>query len=202
MQEDTKAQDKWIQEMERISSLSQNAMKETCIDLPITILYVNLENQLEEKKQDSITLHFPFDTSGNLHQKTFATKEVLLKKMCDYKKNGKQNSRFVCKELLLYHLPIEPEQVQQLAQCTNLNSYTQRYFKSFPVTDSIEIEPSIFIFHQVNQLYFLFREVPSLKSCLKTNSKDENDRKQSTAKMCKSTKRVRLKIARHTRRNF
>ena len=90
MQEDIKAQDKWIQEMERISSLSQNAMKETCVDLPITILYVNLENQLEEKKQDSITLHFLFDTSGNPHQKTFATKEVLLKKMCDYKKNGKQ----------------------------------------------------------------------------------------------------------------
>lgn len=194
-------QDRWIQEMERISALSQNAMKETSIELPITILYVNMDNQMEEKIQDTITLHFTLDPSGN-HQKTFATKEVLLKKMCDYKKNGKHNSRFVCKELLLYHLPIEPEQVQQLAQSTNLNSYTQRFFKSYPVTDSIEIEPSIFIFHQVNQLYFLFREVPSLKSCLKTNTKDENDRKQSNSKVNKSTKRVRLKISRHTRRNF
>ena len=195
------SQDKWIHEMERISSLTQNAIKETCIELPITVLYINHKNELENQVQDHIVLHFTMDTSGN-HQKTIATKEVLLKKMCMYKKCGTK-SRFVCKEILLYHLPIEPEQIQPLSQAndnTLKQLYSSKFLKTFPVTDSIEIEPSIFIFHQINQLYFVFREIPSLKSCLKTCTTTSNHATKQNNHV--GTKKVRLKIQRHTRRHF
>ena len=200
------SQDKWMDEMERISSLTQNAVKETCIELPITVLYINHKNELENQVQDTIVLHFTLDTSGN-HQKTFATKEVLLKKMCMYKKCGLQ-SRFVCKELLLYHVPIEPEQIQPFSQSnddTLKQLYSSKFLKSFPVTDSIEIEPSIFIFHQINQLYFVFHEIPSLKSCLKTsdnNNQNQNQNQNQKNNNKYGTKKVRLKIHRHTRRHF
>jgi len=169
--------DNWVQELERISTLSQNALKEFALDIPVTILYVNRNNELKQKVHDKMTLH-------NTDNKTFATKEVLLKKMCQYKKFG-ENSKYVCKELMLFHVPIEPEQIVHLA---NGAFEPKRFFHTFPVTDSIEIEPSIFVFHQINQLYFLFQEVVALKSCLKKENKDG------------LTKRVRLLIKRQTRR--
>ena len=170
----------WVNELERICSLSQNAMKELATEIPVTILYVNRNNELESKVHDNITL-----CKDDLQNKTMATKEVLLKKMCQHKKTG-VNSKYICKELLLFHVPIEPEQMIHFANGTLFESH--RFFRTFPVTDSIEIEPSIFIFHQINQLYFLFQEVVvSLKSCLKKSSHD-------------STKRVRLLLKRQTRR--
>ena len=169
-------EENWVQELERISTLSQNAMKEIALDIPITILYVNRNNELEPKVHDKISL------SG-----TFVTKEILLKKMCQYKKLG-ENSKYVCKELMLFHVPVEPEQMVHLANGT-IN--TQRFFRTLPITDSIEIEPSIFVFHQINQLYFLFQEVLTspLKSCLKSSVQNQD-----------KTKRVRLQIKRQTRR--
>ena len=169
----------WVEELERICSLSQNAMKEHAAEIPVTILYVNRNNELESTLHDSITL------CKDDENKTMATKEVLLKKMCQHKKTG-VNSKYVCKELLLFHVSIEPEQMIHFANGGFSESH--RFFRTFPVTDSIEIEPSIFVFHQINQLYFLFQEVVvSLKSCLKKSSHD-------------STKRVRLLLKRQTRR--
>ena len=141
-------EDNWVQELERIGSLSQNAMKESMIDIPITILYVNRNNELEPKIYDKITLHL------NDVRKTMATKEVLLKKMCQYKKLG-ENSKYVCKELMLFHVPVEPEQMVHLAN--GAFAETHHFFRKYPITDSIEIEPSIFVFHNINQLYFLFQ---------------------------------------------
>lgn len=174
----------WVQELERIGSLSQNAMKEMALDIPITVLYVNRNNELTEPNiYDNLTLHV---IDSGVKKTTVATKEILLKKMCQYKKLG-ENSKYVCKELMLFHVPVEPEQMVHLAN--GAFTETDRFFRTFPVTDSIEIEPSIFVFHQINQLYFLFQEVVTLKSCLKKNSANDG-----------LTKRVRLLIKRQTRR--
>jgi len=168
----------WVNELERICALSQNAMREHAVEIPVTILYVNRKNELESTLHDNIIL------SKDDENKTMATREMLLKKMCQHKKTG-VNSKYVCKELLLFHVSIEPEQMLHFANGGVSESH--RFFRTFPVTDSIEIEPSIFVFHQINQLYFLFQEVVSLKSCLKKSSHD-------------STKRVRLLLKRQTRR--
>jgi len=176
----------WVQELERIGSLSQNAMKEYAMDIPITILYVNRNNELEPKVHDKITLHV---SDSGTKKTTIASKEVLLKKMCQYKKFG-ENSKYVCKELMLFHIPVEPEQMVHLAN----GGFREpdRFFRTYPIIDSIEIEPSIFVFHQINQLYFLFQEVViPLKSCLKKSSSEEKEG---------FTKRVRLLLKRQTRR--
>jgi hypothetical protein len=187
-------EDTWVQELERIGSLSQNAMKEFAVDIPITILYVNRNNELEPKVHDKITLHL--SDSGE-KKTTTATKEVLLKKMCQYKKLG-ENSKYVCKELMLFHVPVEPEQMVHLAN--GAFGEPERFFRTYPVTDSIEIEPSIFVFHQINQLYFLFQEVGiPLKSCLKKSRFEEKGKGKETETEG-LTKRVRLLLKRQTRR--
>ena len=57
----------------------------------------------------------------------------------------------------MFHIDLEPEHIQGFV---NDNSNYSRFFRVLPSSEDIVIPASIFIFHSVNALYFLFQEIP------------------------------------------
>ena len=105
-------------------------------------------------------------------------------------KKSTSMTQYTLKDTFLFHIPIEPEQLSTF----NHNDSYKQYITTFPIVEDINIPPSIFIFHPYNTLYFLYQEqekpnVRSLKSALKSDNTER-----------RTTKRVRIKIPRNTRK--
>jgi len=110
--------------------------------------------------------------------------------------------RFV--DLLAFHIPLEPGELGEFVQ----QEPRADFLKSLPIFDSVVIDPSIFIFHDVNALFFFFKEVENLvlKSILK-NGREGGTKKVRMSpeeyidKKKKSLKRM-VRRAKMTRKNL
>ena len=177
----------WIAELERLEKLSQNPMREYADRIPFTILYINKENNIESILHKTL----------RLDETNIIRKERLLKMTSSYSKTT-NDSKYICREILFFNIPIEPEKINGFSQTTFLgNDTASQYLQKFPVIDDIHIDPSLFIFHTVNNLYFVFFETllhkNKLKSCIKSIEEDMK-------KIGKMTKRVRINVPRNTRK--
>jgi hypothetical protein len=75
----------------------------------------------------------------------------------------------------------EPENIQGYSKSDNSNELSKSFFKILPVFDSISVTDSIFLFHSINSIYFLFKEIECLdvklpKSILKKYDKTQRYR--------------------------
>ena len=95
-------------------------------------------------------------------------------------------------DILTYQVQLDPEKIFFFSKTENLSEiteYSQSFFRSVPLFDEITIVPSIFIFHEINAIYFLFKPCVShpLRSILKTDS-------SSIKKENRVTKKVRISL--------
>jgi hypothetical protein len=86
--------------------------------------------------------------------------------------------------MILYNIDLEPQHIQDFVQDVGVD--TGRFFKKFSIVDDIRINPSIFIFHSLNAIYFIFQEIelvlnPLIKPILKIGS--DVDVKKHTKKV-------------------
>ena len=73
-------------------------------------------------------------------------------------------------DILLYNVTLEPENIQEYAKSENFRELSSGFFKQCSLFNDIIIDDSIFIFHKINTLYFIFKETESnftIKSILK-----------------------------------
>jgi hypothetical protein len=100
-------------------------------------------------------------------------------------KKNLNNFKYSVDSILLYNVSVEPENIQKYVN----SDIVEPFLKVYPIVDEILIHPSIFIFHEINCIFFIFKQheikLPP-KSILKTSviidSKTTN----------KKTKRVRI----------
>jgi hypothetical protein len=168
----------WIVELERLEKLNQNAMREQSECIAFTAIYVNFNNEIEFVKNGTISL-----------EKCTISKERLIKIISKYT-HQTERSKFLCKEISIFHVSVEPEKIVHFSQIPLDEPFMKTYFRTLPIVDDIIIEPSIFIFHPINRIFFTFIEVIS-RSCLKSNS----------SIIGKDTKRVRIQLPRTTRKH-
>lgn len=180
----------WIEEIERIQNISENPTKELSKSITTCFIYINLHNVVDSVHYEHFSFH---DGSNNI-----ITREQLLD-IGQQKKKKTPVSKFIMKQVLLYHVDFEPGQILGFSQCNedDIGHTTKHFLHSYHTLDSISIEPSIFVFHDINTLYFLFYEEESnetkkTKSILKS-SLPYSQRHQFT-------KRVKIKTPRFTRK--
>ena len=132
---------------------------------------------------------------------SYLTKETVLKIIQD-KKIKTPNSKYKIADILSYIIDIEPNKMQEFSNNDIFDSNLEKmFFKVLPIFNDVRIDKSIFIFHSINHLYFIFQEVdysPSHRTTLKSILKQENkppiedDSKQETSCNNNSTKKVRI----------
>lgn len=161
----------WIQEHERLSTIKESYIRESMDSINCYFVYINRNQYIEKIITDKLPLLLSED-------KTFSylSKESLLQ-IIQSRKIKTPFSKYKLTDVVSYLVDLEPENIQSYSNSesqTNLDQQPNPFFNIRSFMDDIKFNNSIFIFHGINSIYFLFEEVEllnhrhTLKSILKS----------------------------------
>lgn len=174
MKENYELDTSWIQTEERIDSIENTYLREPCDSIDVFYIYLDLDNAIEK-----IVSEKEVPSDGEI------SKERLLKMIQQKRMIGSKKYRLF--ELLSFQVDIEPTHIDMFNKKKEISEISDQCFKVLPIFDSITCISSIFIFQDINSLYFIFKEVEtagSLRSILRNGQKKAG-----------STKKVRISDA-------
>lgn len=181
----------WIEESERMCSIETSLSREKLSSIPMMFIYINQHLVIDSVEKEILLLP---DISGSTDLIHIIPKEKLIKLVKSKQKNT-SSSKYILKETLLYHIPLEPEQISSFIVAQEKE--TSPFLRVFPIIEDIILLPSLFIFHSINGLYFFYYEMENIskknpKSILKSDSSIE--KKHVTI----MTKKVKINIPHET----
>lgn len=148
----------WLDEHKRLTDMQQNYMRENMQNIKIHSIYINTKSfidKIDSNDQDLVTVGL---THSVLHNE-----KVL--QLVQNNRNHIPGKKYKLLDILVYNIDIEPEHVQNFVQ--NSTGYDTSFLKKIPIIDDITIPASIFIFHDLNAIYFVFEEIESDEYTLK-----------------------------------
>jgi len=157
----------WIQTEEKIDAIENLYSREPCDSIDIFYIYLDIDNAIEKIVAEK---ELPLD--GEI------SKERLLKMIQQKRILGDKKYRLF--DLLSFQVDIEPTHIEVFNKNKDITEISNQCFKVLPIFDSISCISSIFIFQDINSLYFIFKEVEkhgSLRSILKTGPKKDHTKK-------------------------
>jgi ABC-type lipoprotein export system ATPase subunit len=187
----------WIAEQERFQNIQNNYQREPMDSMDLYFMYIN-KNQYIDK---ILTEKFVFDTSN-----TSIKSDQLLKIIQD-KKIQTPFSKYKLIDILTFLVDLEPENIQSYSNIENTDSTYSHFFKVLNIPNEIHIPQSIFIFHNINSIYFIFQEyelvkkhnITAVKSILKPKEREPGSLK--TAKKVRITSPIDKKQSKRVRNN-
>lgn len=208
----------WIEKEEKINSIQQHSVRELPDKINLYYIYIDTNNSIEKVEKESEVL---VDSK--------ISKERILQIIQTKRKAGGSGSsssgatKYKLFDILSFQVHLDPEKLFFFSKNENmdeLTEYSQSFFRSIPLFDEITVVPSIFIFHETNGIYFLFKACssPSLRSILKgscgsgSSSMDSKNRVTKKVRISldtddvsevvsAKTMKTRPEIAKHTRKN-
>jgi len=181
----------WKTSHEKLQSIEREPVLETMDSITCHCIYMNDENCLAHIDSCSIDLE---KKDGDLYAGSHIYKETLLKIIEEHKRVKAYRGKYKLFDILLFHIGTKPEDIQAFAKSKDISG---QYLSTLSVMNDVFIPPSIFPFHEINTLYFIFKEssiykgnrqTKRIKSILKTeNSKDIREHGSQNA-----TKKVRI----------
>lgn len=141
----------WVNNYERVLETQHNFVKEPMKHIQIHYVYINVNDYIEKINSEQ----YPLEPYGE-HNNCIIKNDTLLKIIQD-KKITTQYSRYKLIDIMLYNVDIDPENIHNYSKNENITDYN--FMKKLSVIGDIIITPSIFIFHEINTLYFFFKEV-------------------------------------------
>ena len=163
----------WIDEQEKLQNIETKYSKESMKSIEVFFIYINqnkyIDRVISEKYQCD---QFSDANMGGSR----LSKEIILQ-IIQSKKRKTPFSKYRFQEALLFHADIEAEDVQAFSKISDndvINNYNQRFFKALSLMDDVYLPESVFVFHGINSLFFMYQEIPvrgshkhTLKSILK-----------------------------------
>ena len=133
----------------------ENYVREPMDEIRVFFVYIDADGAMEKITKETETVGDEGITKERLLQ-MIQTKRQLPHR-------GGVKYRFT--DLLTFHIPLEPGELEDFIQ----REAQPDFLKKLPIFDSVAIDPSIFIFHDLNSLFFFFKEVENVvvKSILK-----------------------------------
>lgn len=132
---------------------------------------LNIKTNYKREPLEYINLHFCYVDSNDAiinlktEKHTFSDSQVItqdhLFKLIEERKHD-ANINYVFTELSLFIVDLEPENIHAFEPTST------SFFKTLPFISDIVVPESIFIFHPLNSLFFLFKR---RKSCLSSGAK-------------------------------
>jgi hypothetical protein len=144
----------WILEEEKLLRTEQNHPREHMDTISVYSLYLNGDSSIEKVVTDMVTLDWNTEKACK-----YMSKERVLQLVQEKKRQHLPN-HYIYKESFMYLVDLEPEHIQSYVSA---NTDTDNSFLvKIPVVDDILVPPSIFIFHSMNAIYFIFQEIRSI----------------------------------------
>jgi len=186
----------WIEKQERI--LESDYVKEPVTSISCRVIYINQNDYIEtmEKATVNLTVNLTMDlTTGSL-----LTQEQLLYHIEMYKKRT-PFSKYVLADILVFHVDLEPEHIQDFSSYDEeeIKVYSAKLFKKASPYLPISLSSSLSPFHDINTIYFVYKETPLYKKTYMLESAMKQD-DGSIPKPKKKTKGVQWSANKKTKR--
>jgi hypothetical protein len=158
----------WIEEEEKLLRIQNNYRRESVDSIKCFFLFMNKNHYIEQITDEMVCVQ-----DGKI------SKERVLK-LIQEKRYQKQNVKYVFSDAWMFLVDLEPDQIQIYSQM----DVSIRFLTPLPLLEDINIAPSIFIFHDLNAVYFLFEEVESeVRVAPKSALKNAGIKKKATKKV-------------------
>jgi hypothetical protein len=187
----------WIEESERMCSIETNLLREKLSSIPMMFIYINQHLVIDSVEKEILLLPDILG-STDLSFSHIIPKEKLIKLVKSKQKNT-SSSKYILKEILLYHVPLEPEQISSFITDSQ-EKETSPFLRVFPIIEDIILPPSLFIFHSINGLYFFYYELLE-NTVSKKNIQIKSILKSESSHTNMMTKKVKINIPHETHRN-
>lgn len=173
----------WVLDEEKLLNIKECYAREKFPSISANYIYINDNDYIDNIKCEEV--YFNWDISKNIG---IIPNNVLLKLIEERKTNGNNTYKF--EECSLFNITLEPDDIQSYSESNFKDNDDTMFFKKLTVLDDLHLNPSIFIFHELNSLYFIFRQ--SVKKLNPTSILKflEDEPKQNKT----LTKRVRVKL--------
>ena len=146
----------WILEEDKLLKIQQNHPREHMDSIKCYFLYLNCESSIENVSTDTIILDWNAEKSCK-----YISKERVLQLIQEKRKRGGVMTQYVFKEACLFLVNLEPDHVQTYANSDG-DGDVNSFLVKLPIVDDIFVQPSIFVFHGTNSIYFIFQEIRSI----------------------------------------
>ncbi len=148
---------KWIEQQEKLLQVQNNFVREPINSIHCFFLYINLDNELEKITTQNldIDIHVNKIIENN---NIYIPKEKVLQ-LIQSNRIYKSNTKYIYQESFLFYIDLDSENLQKYIYDDNFLDVSKRFMKVLPLVEDIIIPPSIFIFHDLHSLYFVFKEV-------------------------------------------
>jgi hypothetical protein len=177
----------WIAEQQRIQNIETNYCREPVTDIQIYSLYINKNSYIDKitrKKHDIVD--------------NVLTRDVVLGIIQNNKRMDSKKYKLM--DVLVYHVDMEPQHIQTYSQTNDIPASSKSFFKVLPIVDEIHIPHSIFIFHSLSSVFFMYKEVDTgshnhtIKSILKPSSSSSSSSSVNAESKSSHTRKVRISM--------
>jgi hypothetical protein len=137
--------DEWINNFDKIDNLYKDFYKDDIYYIHLRILYINRNNEIDKIKNERFLMTNP----NNITREEII--EILKKKSLDDKR------RYTLLSILKYNINLEPDEINNYVN----KNYNNQYLTVIKNIDTITFEKSINMFHDLNDIIFIFYEKSS-----------------------------------------
>jgi len=141
----------WIDTHERENNINQNYYREPMSEITMKCIYINKHSEIEDVVSETYDI-----TSCGKENESVITKEEILYFI--QRKKQLDNSKYSLMDILIYCVDMEPEHIQNYSKNENNSEISEKFLCVHSVFNEIVLPDSIFIFHSVNAVYFIFKE--------------------------------------------
>jgi len=187
----------WIKDFEKTFKLYEDFYKDDVYYTNIHYIYINKHNNIEKISED----RFLFNTPNLISREEIL--RILKKNMCY------NNKQYTILSILKFVVNLEPDEIKDFLKNNSNNSSNISNYDTFLQTikniDTIHFERSINMFHDLNDLFFIFYEkTPSntnnvTKKIYLRNSVKINDNENNVTNLNNVSNLTERNIKKHTK---
>ena len=154
----------WIEEHEKEIQIDKNYNRERMKTILTKFIYMNSKEEIEKITFDKTTIQTNENNEG------FISKNRLME-IVQKRRNMFENKKYGLFDIFSYIVDLDSKAVQIYSKSDECDSeISKQFLKKHNIFNDIIIEDSIFIFHKINVLYFVFKEK------IQTNNQKEKDK--------------------------
>ena len=138
-----KLNDDWIEKFDKTDKLYQDFYKDDLYYIKLKIIYINRTNEVEKIKQESFLMSKP----------NFISREEIIQILKKYVFEDDRNYSLL--SILRYNITLDSDDIKEFIY---LSKQDHNFLSIVKNIDSISFEKTINMFHDLNDLIFLFYE--------------------------------------------
>jgi len=146
----------WLQEHKKLVEMDKNYCREPMDSIACYFFYINANSYIDKIVRETVDLS---SDDGNLRT---IFSDVLLGMIQSKKRIGPVKYRLL--DILVHNVDLLPEHIQEYVGNGNDRTSSQDFLKVLPIVGEVSFDPSIFIFHGLNAVYFMFQEIDTSDS--------------------------------------